>query len=270
MWQQLTSLLDEYRNPKKEGTKNLVSSKPTRYKKENPLQKKIKCFQEKLNELCDISTSDCYQTLRFSRRKNLKNDWAFYQNQKSIRTQNLDAFDRKSQNIEMQRKKRDQHDLQNHRQGMTVKEIQDAINLLDGELESTDGDEEEDYQIIPSKRKKSSENVSLSLPAKELSKVMSQVFDRSNISVRKQLLVQSAIINSGGESVDSFSLSVSSVWRQRAAERKLKAKEVENYLKNKPKYTTVHWDSKLTKLVSGKKEERVAILVSGASSGYNI
>ncbi|KZS04710.1 Cc8K15.2-like protein, partial [Daphnia magna] len=171
----------------------------------------------------------------------------------------------------MQRKQCGQPDIQNHRQGMTDKEIQDAINLLDDELDSTDGDEEEDYQVIPSKRKKSSENVSLSLPAKELSKVMSQVFDRSNISVRKQLLVQSAIINSGGESVNSFSLSVSSVWRQRAAERKLKAKEVkENYLKNKPKYTTVHWDSKLIKLVSGKKEERVAILVSGASSGPKI
>jgi hypothetical protein len=71
---QLTSLLDEYRNLKKEGTKNLVSSKPTRSKKENSLEKKIKCFQEKLNELCDISTSDCYQTLRSSRRKNWKRD----------------------------------------------------------------------------------------------------------------------------------------------------------------------------------------------------
>jgi hypothetical protein len=68
---QLTSLLDKYRNLKKEGTKNLVSSKPTRSKKENSLQKKIKCFQEKLNELCDISTSDCFQTLRSSRRKKI-------------------------------------------------------------------------------------------------------------------------------------------------------------------------------------------------------
>ncbi|KZS06415.1 Cc8K15.2-like protein, partial [Daphnia magna] len=93
----------------------------------------------------------------------------------------------------------------------------------------------------------------------------------SNISVRKQLLVQSPIINSVGESVNSFSLSVSSVWRQRAAERKLKAKEVkESYLRNKPKYTTVLWDSKLIKLVSGEKEERVAILVSSASSGPKI
>jgi hypothetical protein len=126
----------------------------------------------------------------------------------------------------MQRKESGQPDTHNHRQGMTDKEIQDALNFLDGESDSTDADEEEDYQVIPSKRKKSSENVSLTLPAKELSKVMSQVFDRSNISVRKQLLVQSAIINSDGESVNSFSLSVSSVWRQRAAERKLKVKEV--------------------------------------------
>ncbi len=150
---------------------------------------------------------------------------------------------------------------------------QDAINLLDGELDSTDCDEEEDYQVIPSKRKKSSENVSLSLPVKELSKVMSQVFDRSHISVRKQLLVQSAIINSGGKSVNSFSLSVSSVWRQRAAERKLKAKEVkEKYLLRRINQNIRRsiGTLNLLSLLAGKKEKRVAILVSGASSGYNI
>jgi hypothetical protein len=224
-----------------------------------------------LNELCDIYNSDCFQTLRSSRRKNWKTDWAFYENQKSTRTQNLNGVDRNVKNIEIETKKRGRLELSNQRQFMTDKEIMDAIDLIDGELDSTDCDEEEDFEVIPSKRKKSSDNVSLSLPEKELSKVMSQVFDRSNISVRKQLLVQSTIINSGGESVNSFSLSVSSVWRQRAAERKLKAKDVkENYLKDKPKFTTVHWDSKLIKLVSGKKEERVAILVSGASSGYNI
>ncbi|KZS06626.1 Cc8K15.2-like protein [Daphnia magna] len=83
---QLTLLVDKYRKLKEEGAKNNVSSKPTRSKKENTLQTKIKCFQEKLDDLCDISNSDCYQTLRSSRRKNWKNNWAFYEKQKTTRT----------------------------------------------------------------------------------------------------------------------------------------------------------------------------------------
>ncbi|KAK4003746.1 hypothetical protein OUZ56_005501 [Daphnia magna] len=171
---QLTSLWDEYRKLKKEDAKNLVSSKPTRSKKENTLQTKIKCFQEKLNKLCDISTSDCYQTLRSSRRQSWKTDWAFYENQKTTRTQNINAVDRNAKNVEIHSKKRDRIKLPNQWQCMTDKQIRDAIDLIDGKLDSTDCDEEEDFKGIPSKRKKSSESVSLSLPAKQLSKVMSQ------------------------------------------------------------------------------------------------
>ena len=46
-------------------------------------------FQDKLNELCDISTSDNYQTLRSSRRKNWKTDWAFFENQKVLELKTL-------------------------------------------------------------------------------------------------------------------------------------------------------------------------------------
>jgi hypothetical protein len=104
------------------------------------------------------------------------------------------AVDRNVKNIEIQNKKHGRLELSNQRQGMTDKEILDAIDLIDGELDSTDYYEEEDFKVIPSKRKKSSDNVSFSLPAMELSKLMSQVFDRSNISVRKQLLVQSQVL----------------------------------------------------------------------------
>lgn len=42
---------------------------------------------------------------------------------------------------------------------------------------------------------------------------------------------------------------------------------MENWLKEKPKYAVIHWDSKMIEFVTGKKEERVAIIVSGANSG---
>lgn len=58
------------------------------------------------------------------------------------------------------------------------------------------------------------------------------------------------------------------MWRQRTCEPEKLAKEImENWLKEKPKYAVIHWDSKMIEFVTGKKEERVAIIVSGANSG---
>jgi hypothetical protein len=44
---------------------------------------------------------------------------------------------------------------------------------------------------------------------------------------------------------------------------------MESWLKEKPKYAVIHWDKKIIDFVTGKKEERVTIIVSGAISGYD-
>jgi|688.fasta_scaffold2281342_1 hypothetical protein len=53
-------------------------------------------------------------------------------------------------------------------------------------------------------------------------------------------------------------------------EREKLSKEImESWLKEKPKYAVIHWDKKIIDFVTGKKEERVTIIVSGAISGYD-
>lgn len=121
---------------------------------------------------------------------------------------------------------------------------------------------------VNNKRKKKDNKVSLVIPANAITKATSQVADRIGLSVRGHLLLQSRLVNIGGAELGQFSLSTSTVWRQRTCEREKLAKEImENWLKEKPKYAVIHWDSKMIEFVTGKKEERVAIIVSGANSG---
>ena len=41
-----------------------------------------------------------------------------------------------------------------------------------------------------------------------------------------------------------------------------------NGLVTKPTFVLVYWDSKSIQLVSGRREERVAVLISGSVEGY--
>ena len=96
--------------------------------------------------------------------------------------------------------------------------------------------------------------------------------DRIRLSIRDQVIAQSCLINNGGGSLDDFTLSIGSVWRQRTKARRILSENIKKdwIAKEKPKYPVLHWDSKLIDFLSGTKEERVAILISGAESGYII
>ena len=101
-------------------------------------------------------------------------------------------------------------------------------------------------------------------PAKNLSKFTTEVADRCRLSVRQQLLVQSSIINSSGGNVGECSMSLSTVWRQRTNTRMQIAEKIKrDWLEIKPEHVVIHWDSKLIGFVTGRTEERIAVLVSG-------
>lgn len=126
------------------------------------------------------------------------------------------------------------------------------------------------FSIHQLKKQKRSALVSIEIQSDNLSRATTTVSSRCGLSVRKQLLVQSSIICTSGGSVDHFPLSVASVWRHRNSARKEVAKQImTDWLNNgKPAFPILHWDSKLIDFLSGEKEERVPLLISGASSGY--
>ena len=131
-------------------------------------------------------------------------------------------------------------------------------------------DREENYIPILKKRKEIQDSTCLTVPTTKLLQATSEVSDLCGLSIRDHLLLTSRMVNVGGGNIAEFSLSVSSAWRQRNAARETLAKQIKEkwLLEDKPKYAVLHWDSKMLTFFCGKKEERVAILVSGASSGY--
>ncbi len=63
-------------------------------------------------------------------------------------------------------------------------------------------------------------------------------------------------------------MSVSTFWRQRKTAREKNCRGHQGKMvSTKPKFGLLHWDSKLIQLISGRKEERVAVLFSGSVEG---
>lgn len=60
-----------------------------RQKQSKLIETKIHSFKKVLASLCDLSATDAYHQLRSSRRKHWKEDWNFYENQKTSRTFNI-------------------------------------------------------------------------------------------------------------------------------------------------------------------------------------
>ena len=130
-------------------------------------------------------------------------------------------------------------------------------------------DKEESYVPVLKKRKQTPDSASFVLPTSSLLKATSDVSDRCRLSIRDQLLMTSRLINVGGGNTDDFSLSVSTTWRQRNVAREQLFEQIQKkWLEEKPQFAVIHWDSKMMSFFSWQKEERVAILVSGAPSGY--
>ncbi|KAI9557170.1 hypothetical protein GHT06_016977 [Daphnia sinensis] len=190
---------------------------------------KIHKFEEELNQLCDISAKDAYEKLSQSRHPNRKEDYSFLEIREEADDENREQLSEVSED-----------------------ELEDSV------------------MFTPSnqKRRRTAETVSLEIPSQRLSVVVASAADRSGLSIRQQFLIQSTIVTSNGGSLDEMSMSVSCVFRQRRAPReKTVAALKEKWLSTKPKFCVPHWDSKLITLISGRKEERVAVLVSGSVEG---
>lgn len=232
------------------------------------LDTKIKDFQDILNQLFDIASDDALQQLKASRQPTWEEDWEFLNNQRNSRTGYMSGVDRKTARLEERRAIR----LNNR----GPKEKQNALSdndiaqlLSDTGEENSECDDIEQYEPNSNKKKQKVDNASLILPTASLLEETSELSDRCGLSIRDQLLEASRLVNVVGGNIGDFSLSVSTAWRQRNAAREQIAKDIkEKWIKDKPKYAVLHWDSKMMTYFSGKKEERVAILVSGANSGY--
>ena len=97
---------------------------------------------------------------------------------------------------------------------------------------------------------------------------MTPVAERCGLSIRAQLQVTSALIVNSGGSINDVPLSVGSIYRHRLQAREQVATQLFNkWQETKPKHPVLHCDSKLIEYLSGDKEERIAVCISGTANG---
>lgn len=118
------------------------------------------------------------------------------------------------------------------------------------------------------RKRKKTITVNLQLSSTEFISNSVQVADRCGLSISSQLLLTSQIVNSSGGNLCDFSLSKTSIWRKRESVREELAKSIRaEWLKGNPKHLVLHWDTKICHSSSNKKQERIAVIISGTSSG---
>ena len=86
-------------------------------------------------------------------------------------------------------------------------------------------------------------------------------------STRDELKLTATLLKAGGVELKDVTLSQPSIFRQRKSKVASKATEIKEKIKmftknNEGMFLVCHWDGKIIKLITGKKEERLAIALS--------
>ena len=198
---------------------------------------RIKQLQDSLNVLCDFSPSNVFELLRSSRNPHWMEDYGFLLGQQKFpQVGSLGSFDRK--NARRVTRKQMRSFSENLSSNIETPQLIDFSE----ESSTDDDDTSEDYQpnLTPIRPK----SVTLGIPTKNLMKITGQVADSRNLSIRDHLVVQAQIVNAGGGNIDQISMSISTTWRQRNANRKEIAVGIQSSFII-PKKVVVHYDSKL-------------------------
>mgnify|MGYP003345396186 FL=1 len=144
--------------------------------------------------------------------------------------------------------------------GLDITEIE-AITEND---EDSVSDSPTEPEFTPRRTSTPTRSIALYIPAQGLTKHFTPLADRLRLSSRELLAIQSKVITVGGANVEQTKLSLTTVRRQRTRTRE----EISERIRNNfvpPQYPSIHWDGKLIQRLSGKKEDRIAVFISGYS-----
>lgn len=199
-------------------------------------QNRLDSFKSEIDGLCYLSAVDAYRQLRSSRRKNWREDWLFNEDQKGSRKAYMTNIDHELVRIEqrvLQQKLVQEKRIEISREpAETVALESDSEN---SDKENYEGEFQLGQFISAKKRKLRSTTIDLQVSSKTLIKDSVEVADRCGLSVSSQLLLTGQIITSAGENPSDFSLSKSSVWRNRLAVRKEIAENIKTgWLRKNP------------------------------------
>ena len=225
---------------------------------------RLESLKRELESLCDVSAIDAHHQMRSSRRKNWKEDWLFYEDQRGPRKAYMTNLDQELVRSEEQISSRRLKELIRINK---ARQPADKVIALESDSEYSDKENHDDeFHLKPSKKKKPT-TVELHVPV-QLINNSSITADRCGVSLSSQLLLRSKFVTLSGGNLSDFHLSKTSVWRQRVSARREQSESIKaEWLKSNPRHLIIHWDTKVFAIQSGKKEERIAIILSGSTTG---
>ena len=109
--------------------------------------------------------------------------------------------------------------------------------------------------------------ITLTLQSREIPTIMACASTATKTSTRDELKLTATFLKAGGVDLKNVSLSQPTIFRQRKNKVASRAGEIKDKIKkftknNEGMFLVCHWDGKVIKLITGKKEERLAIALS--------
>ncbi|KZS10538.1 Cc8K15.2-like protein [Daphnia magna] len=240
---QFVDLIFEYVNIKKI---------PIQRRSNTSVLEKEQRFSSKLGSLLDISHKNKYNLLKQSGCRYWMVDWEFLLGQRKF--PQFGTMDRIDQCLAQQEKRRNQLEQNVER----IKQAELAPTCVEMKKMII---KMRNFVMEKNRKRRRSDQVTIEIPTRGLIQASSVVSDGMRVSQRQQLLVLGSAVTSGGGSLGDITLSKTSIERLRTARRMREAKSImENWIR--PPLATLHWDSKLFKLITGKKEDRLAVYAS--------
>jgi hypothetical protein len=214
---------------------------------------RIKLFQDNMDKLCDFCPKDVLERLKSKRYQHWQEDYNFLLGQRSFPQIGFIAgVDKLMLEKEKRMDKRQQRYSRNAKSILTEKsnyqsEDESTSSEIDDDSSISDTTEtiDDDYRP-PSCSRPSS--VTLDISTHSMAKQTAQVALSRGLSVRDHVSMQASFVKSGGGNVNDFVMSVSTTWRH----KQQNLKEVYDKIREewiKPKFSVIHFDSKLIKYV---------------------
>ena len=144
-------------------------------------------------------------------------------------------------------------------------------NSAKDNVTDSEGQADDDWELpVRAKRKlkERPKTITLTLPAKEIPSLLANTSTTTKTSARHELKLVSTLLKVGGADINSASLSVSTIHRQRKSSVMVNAAVIRERIKTygsvdkENGFLVIHWDGKIIQYITGETEERLAIAVS--------
>ena len=148
--------------------------------------------------------------------------------------------------------------------------IADHISLHENNEQRTH-DDDPDWELPYRERRRLSakpEQITLTFPTRSIPTMMAATSVVTKTSTRHELKFTTTFFKAGGGNINDVNLSQSTIYRQRKKEVSSKAESIRENIRRFGKegaeksFLVFHWDGKIVKLMTGDKEEHLAIAVS--------